>query len=318
VSKDKKTGTVPVKMTGAPEKPGAPVFLWAGIALAASGSLFFNLYHDTNALAVLLIAIPAGVIPPLMTVFLAHAIKEVTETWTTICVFAVTLLMMAVSAKGSAPVLAPAYGELGAYSLSIALDGSDLLLLFALIQHYKKVREYKLWLTAPDARYQPAVPAAGGTDLRAGTGGTNRLAPTGTGLVVPVPAPVVPAVPGGTVTTVPASAPHAIPAKGSGTSQQPAGGKQPPGNRRKREADPELCERVVREFAAAHPRPGAESIDRRRIRAEKFLAEFRERTGERANNQEIAKALQVHPKRDIPEIRAGITEPEGERGEETG
>ena len=71
---------------------------------------------------------------------------------------------------------------------------------------------------------------------------------------------------------------------------------------------------IVREFAAAHPRPGAESIDRRRARAEKFLAEFRTRTGERANNNELGKALGVHPKRDVPEIRAGITEP-GERPE---
>jgi len=285
----------------APDEPGAPVFLWAGIVLAASGSLFFNLYHDTAALAVLLIAIPAGVIPPIMTVFLAHAIKEVTETWTTVCVFAVTLLMMAVSAKGSAPVLAPAYGELGAYALSVALDGSDLLLLFALIQHYKKVRDYKLWLAAnPTAA--PAAPAPRARQT-VPVVGANALVPAGTGTSAP-----------GTTTVVVVPPTTGAPA---GTGARPAGERhQPPVVRARRAADPGLREQVITEFAAAHPRPGAESLDHRRVRAEKFLAEFRERTGERANNYELGRALGVHPKRDVPEIRAGITEAEGEQPED--
>ena len=135
----------------------------------------------------------------------------------------------------------------------------------------------------------------GGTDRRHGparTGGTDRTHPRGTdGSVPPARAggtnEVAPT--GGTdVTAVPAAG-----AKGSGARQQPAGERRHGAARRKREADPELCERVVREFAAAHPRPGAESIGRRRERAEKFLAEFRERTGERANNDELGKALGV-------------------------
>jgi hypothetical protein len=143
-------------------------------------------------------------------------------------------------------------------------------------------------------RHRQVVPAT------AGTASVPAVPAPGTDAVVPVPA-----TPGTDVT--------AAPAKPAGEGQ--AANRPVPAARRKREADPELCERVVREFAVAHPRPGAESVDRRRARAEKFLAEFRARTGERANNGEIAKALGVHPKRDVPEIRAGITEPDEVRQE---
>jgi len=73
---------------------------------------------------------------------------------------------------------------------------------------------------------------------------------------------------------------------------------------------PGLREQVVCEFAAAHPRPDAESLDRRRARAEKFLAEFRRRTGERANNTELGKAMKVS-KATAGEIRRAIPGKEG-------
>jgi hypothetical protein len=168
-----------------------------------------------------------------------------------------------------------------------------------------------------DGRHGPAptsgTDAGTGTPAPARASGTDRTVPVartaGTDEAAPAPTS------GTDVST--ASAAGGTDAEGGGARQQPAGERRQAVARRKREADPELCERIVREFAAAHPRPGAESIDRRLARAGIFLAEFRERTGERANNDELGKALGVHPKRHVPEIRAGITEPpEGERSED--
>ena len=42
----------------APERPESPFILWAGIIAAGGGSVFFNTYHDTHALQVV-VGVPA-------------------------------------------------------------------------------------------------------------------------------------------------------------------------------------------------------------------------------------------------------------------
>jgi hypothetical protein len=147
-----------------------------------------------------------------------------------------------------------------------------------------------------------AAPTQGtdGTDghrrraLTQGTDGHRRPAPTGTGASAPA---------GG---TRPAPA-------GAGTGGSGAGEKRSAGARAPRTANPELCKAVVEEIRS-RKHPALEGVPQQIARAGQIIAEFRERTGERINNQELGLAMGVH-KRSIPEIRAAVTEPEGERPE---
>jgi hypothetical protein len=125
-----------------------------------------------------------------------------------------------------------------------------------------------------------------------GTDGHRRPAPAGTGASAPA---------GG---TRPAPA---------GTGGRGAGERRSAGARAPRTADPELCKAVVEEIRGRE-RPPLEGVPQQIARAEQIITEFRERTGERINNQELGLAMGVH-KRSIPEIRAALTEPEGERPE---
>ena len=133
-----------------------------------------------------------------------------------------------------------------------------------------------------------ATAPGNGTGHRApGTGpdGTARhqeAAPTGDGATAP-------AVPG---------------ARTAGEKRASAGARQ--------KADPELRARVVREFAAAHPRPTVESLDHLRARAARFDAKFREAANVEWNNDEMSRALGIH-KRRVPEVRAALAAPAGER-----
>ena len=286
----RKASTVPAKpvTAAAPEKPGTPFFTWAGIIGTAAGSLLFNLNHDTHHLATLFIAVPAGVLPPLMTVFLGHSIKEAEENWLKVCVFAVTISFMAVSAQGSGPVLQPAYGVFGSYQLSITLDAGDLILLYVLIRHYSRVRIYRQWLReqktaaaatiAAAVQVRPAVP-----EPRAGTARTTRTAtpePAPGTMPEPVPVPAEPA---------PAPAPGSE-NQGAGTPDAPpAAGGQP-----EDKAAEAARERLVDEMAARPGnRPGPESMTHREERGARLLAEFRDKTGTEMNLRQFGKALGV-------------------------
>jgi hypothetical protein len=288
-----------------PEKPGSPFFLWAGIVLTSSGTLFFNLYHDTHLLN-LLVAVPAGILPPVNSVILGHAVKAVGDWWVKAGVFAVTICFMAVSATGSAQVLAPAYHLWGGYVLMLALDAGDLFLLYALIGHYEKVRIYKRWVLG-----RPVVATSG-------------------------PAPVL-AEPG---TAAPAVTPEPVPGHGSGTgsgnrppvpelapAEAPAGSRNRGSDPRPAEkpapawvtADTALRKKVAAEMASRQ-RPAVEGMRQREARAAKILAEFREKTGAEMNLGDFAKAVGVS-KATAGEIRRAVmTAPEGEQaeGEEVG
>jgi hypothetical protein len=293
----------------APEKPGRPVFLWSGIIGAAAGSLFFNLYHDTHLLPTLVIAIPAGVLPPYMTVVLGHAIKEIEGLLIKLAVFTVTIAAMAVSAIASAPSLVAAYGPVGAYILPISLDCADLILLFALIKHYERAREHARWLANQAARNQrpaqnqPAAPVSAAVvpalEPPAGTTGTAR------GAVVPG---VVPGTTPGT-TAVPVT-----PASATATPVPVAAVKPPRPAPRDETADA-AREKIVAEIAARpENRPaGPESTTHRAARGDRILAEFRQRADAEMNLREFARAMGVS-KATAGEIRRSIITPAaGER-----
>lgn len=299
--KRRKTSTAQT-MTAAPEKPGSPFFLWAGIVLTASGTLFFNLYHDTRLLN-LLVAIPAGILPPVNSVILGHAVKAVGDWWVKAGVFAVTICFMAVSATGSAMVLAPAYHLWGGYVLMLALDAGDLFLLYALIGHYEKVRAYKQWtLGRPFIAMPDVVPSAAAV-----------LAPTGTGATA-VPEPV----PGATV-LVPGTAAVPVPVGAEPAPVSSSGGKpgRPPVNKSPdaKTADAALRRKLADEMASRQ-RPAVEGVHQREVRAAKILTEFREKTGTEMNLGDFAKAVGVS-KATAGDIRRTITAgPEGEQSED--
>lgn len=300
----------------APEKPDSSFILWAGILAAAGGSVFFNVYHDTHSLPSELVGVIAGILPPFMAATIIHAVKVTREKWVKVCVFIVTAGAMVVSAVGASEVLQAAYHSWGSYLFMLVLDSADLLLLYAIMEHYEKVRAYRKWVKASlAAQAAAALEATAG----AGTGspghaapapGTSPAAPAprhrGTGQPVPAAKRLVP----------PRPVPGGAPAGATGESGVRDG--QPPAAAfRARTADPELCKRVVAEFAAAHPRPAVEDVDQLRARAVKFLDGFRDQTGERANNAELGRALHIHPKRQVPKLRAAISEPDEEQaGEE--
>lgn len=299
----------------APEKPESPFFLWAGIALAGCGSLFFNHSHDVLSLGHNYLAVLAGILPPVLAVIVPHAIKHVDTGPMRAAVFAGSIGAMLVSAKGTAVVLTPAYGTPIAWTYSLVLDGIALTCLYALTSHYRKAHAYKLWLAAPQARNQPAAPVPGVVPEPAPVLPAVVLAPEPgpgtTGAVVPA------AVPGTAAVPVPAAEPSAVTGTGSaGRGSAPsAGGKPAPGKslRSRGAASDAAREEIVDEIAARpenQPRP--ESLPQRLVRGQRILAEFEERTGERMNLRELGKAMRVS-KATAGEVRRSITGPEGEQ-----
>jgi hypothetical protein len=239
-----------------------------------------------------------------MTVFLGHSIKEAEENWLKICVFAVTISFMIVSALGAGPVLRPAYGPIGSYQLAITLDAGDLILLYVLIRHYGRVRIYRQWLRgqgqpsaaaagqAPAPVWPPAAVVPEPRPGTAGTAGTTRTAePEPVAGTTPVPAEPAPA-------PVAGSENHGSgPRPGDGNDSPAPGG---------RPTDPALREGVTAEIAARpENRPSAESTTRREERGRRILAEFLDRTKEEMNLREFGKALGVS-KAVAGEIRRAI------------
>jgi hypothetical protein len=323
----------------APEKPESAFVLWAGTVGVASGSVFLNTYHDTLSLKVVAIGILVGFLPPFVSATTIHAAKIISGTWAKVGVFLVTVGAMVVSARGASFVLEPAYQGWGSYLYSVVLDGADLLLLYAIMQHYDKVREYRKWVKswlAAQGRNQPAGP---GTTVPV-TAGTAPVPEPGTGAVVPVaPAPVRDAVPAvvpepapGTVpvppepspvpdvvpVAVPAVVPPVVPEPAAAPAKTPEDGTRGPGREQKPSQSASakaelqaLRQRLVQEFAD-RPRPVMEDASHRTGRAARFLAEFRQKTGVEMNNAELGKALRVS-KATAGEIRSDVAGPGGEQ-----
>lgn len=315
-----------------PEKPESPFILWAGILGASTGSIFFNTYHDTHSLPSVAVGILAGFLPPFMAATTIHAVKVTGENWVKVCVFLVTVAAMVVSAIGASQLLKPAYFSWGSYLFPFVLDSADLLLLYAIMEHYEKAQAFKKWVKAQaGAHAGTAIPAPGtgttppapapapdGAGHQAPAVGTGRA--TGTGAPAPAAVPTT----AGTALTAPQTRAlgtgRAVP-DGHGTGRlalepapAPAAPAAEPAARpaakgsRARSADPALCKAVVDEIAG-RPHPAIEDATQLVDRAQKIVEEFRTRTGERMNNSELGLALHVH-KRRVPEIRAQLTEPD--------
>lgn len=298
----KQNGTPAQTSTPIPEQPGGTLFLWLGIIGAASGSLFFNLYNDSQTLPAV-IAGAAGFLPPFMSVVLGHAVKDVEEGWAKVGVFVVTIGAMSVSARGSAEVLSPALGVWGGYLLSVVLDGADLILLYALIKHYGKARHYKQWLATEGAGTSLAPVLA---TAPAGSEPVARVVPNHTPEPVPAQSePVAPVPSSGSGLPVPVAAKATAPAKHPRTQSRTA---------TTAEDRQSLRAAVVTEMAA-RPRPAMEHAAQRVARAESLLTEYQQRTGIKMSLAELGKALGVS-KATAGEIRSAITEPEGERAGE--
>lgn len=333
-----KTGGTPEALEPAevPEKPESPFILWAGILGASTGSVFFNTYHDTHSLPSVTVGVLAGFLPPFMAATTIHAVKVTGETWVKVCVFLVTIAAMVVSAIGASQLLKPAYFSWGSYLFPFVLDSADLLLLYAIMEHYEKAHAFKKWVKAqagaPAGKAIPApgvgttAPAPDGAGHRAPAADTTRAPGTGTDAQAPVAVPTAP----GTALTAPEAPTAALGTgravlDGHGTGRlalepAPAAPVAEPAARpaakgpRARSADPALCKAVVDEIAG-RPRPAVEDATQLVDRAEKILAEFRTRTGERMNNGELGLALRIH-KRRVQEIRAQVAEPDAAGQEE--
>jgi hypothetical protein len=319
-----KQGGIPELPADAPEKPESTFFLWIGIAGAASGSVFFNTYHDTHSLKNMAVGILAGFLPPFMAATAIHAVKMTEETWVKICVFLLTIGAMVVSAQGAAQVLGPAYHSWSGYLFMFVLDGIDLILLYALMQYYKKINAYrkwvKEWLAAQAAAASAPAPAAP-VQVAAPAPAPAPAAP----VQVAAPAPAVRPAP-----AVPALAPvqrPSRPALAAGT-----GAPAPKRATAAVSADAELRMTIAKEMRD-RDRPAIEDTQQKIARLQEFVGEFHTRTGgARMNADEASIALRTH-KSKIAALRACISEPgeppaageqeraaagEQERGEETG
>lgn len=315
-------GGIPELPADAPEKPESTFFLWIGIAGAASGSVFFNTYHDTHSLKNMAVGILAGFLPPFMAATAIHAVKMTEETWVKICVFLLTIGAMVVSAQGAAQVLGPAYHSWSGYLFMFVLDGIDLILLYALMQYYKKVNAYrkwvKEWLAAQGAGMgKPAPAPAAPVQAAAAPAPAVRPAPPVPALApAPVQRPSRPALTAGTGPGAPA--PKRAAAAKPATAAVPA--------------DAEFRMTIAKEMRD-RDRPAIEDTQQKIARLQEFVDEFRTRTGgARMNADEASIALRTH-KSKIAALRACISEPgeppaaggqeraaagEQERGEETG
>lgn len=304
----------------APEKPESPFILWAGIIAAGGGSVFFNTYHDTHALQVV-VGVPAGFLPPFMAATIIHAVKVTKQDWVKVCVFLVTIAAMVVSAIGAAHVLQDAYYTWGSYLFPFVLDSADLLLLYAIMEHYEKVHEYRKWIKehlAAESRNQgPGSGSAVPAEPAARSGAVLPVVPEPAPEPVPVPPEPRPAhdtAPPVVPDTVPAVVPEpSVPAAKTpkGDSRGP-GREQRPSQSASAKAELQaLRQRLVQEFAD-RPRPVMEDASHRVGRAAGFLAEFRQKTGVEMNNAELGKALRVS-KATAGEIRSDVTGPGGEQ-----
>ena len=274
-----------------------------------------------------------------MAATIIHAVKVTKQDWVKVCVFLVTIAAMVVSAIGAAHVLRDAYYTWGSYLFPFVLDSADLLLLYAIMEHYEKVHEYRKWIKeylAAQSRNQApgsgsAVPVITGTALApaAGPGSAVPAEPAArSGAVLPVvpepalePVPVPPeprpardTVPPVVPDTVPAVVPEpSVPAaKTPEDDSRGAGREQKPPQSASAKAELQaLRQRLVQEFAD-RPRPVMEDASHRVDRAAGFLAEFRQKTGVEMNNAELGKALRVS-KATAGQIRSDVTGPGGEQ-----
>lgn len=299
MSKDKDDRPAPGKPAeAAPEKPGSAFFTWLGILGCSTGSLFFNISNDTHYLHPHFLAGLAGFLPPFLTVTLGHSSREVTDKQTKWFILAVAVGAMAVSAKGVAYVLQPAYGLYGGIGFAVVLDGGTLILLNVLIEHYQKARLYKRWLKAQDTRNQsaPSAPSVRAPAREPRTGTTKAAVPGTTLVPAQVTAEPATAIPG-----------TAIAALGSGLHADAKPGHPAQGGY-SQVADINR-EKVVDEIAARR-RPAGESEEDRKARAEKILADY-----PWMNLRQFAKAMVVS-KTTAGEIRRAITGQEGEQSAE--
>jgi hypothetical protein len=296
----KADAAIPTAPAAAPENPPAGVagFAWAGIIVAAGGSLTFNIWHDYHAVNLpLVLAVIAGSIPPFLSAVLAHvAVTLNCGLPGKAVVFAVTGGAMVVSAFASSQVLAPGYGIGMGVVYSLVMDAAAMTCLYFLFRAYEARAAHSRWLAGREA----GTAAADGNHAGGAEAGNQPGEAAGSAVLVPGTA----VVPGGPVPVTgsgndgdaaagnrgeagaPSARPGAVAARSSGQSRAPRTRSAP------EEGAGESREAVVEEIAA-RPRPTLESTAQQQRRALEVLAEFRRRTGCRMSNQELARALGV-------------------------
>jgi hypothetical protein len=305
--------TSPQNVAVAPQIPAAGVagFAWAGIVVAAGGSLTFNIYHDSHSLKELLLALVAGFLPPFLSSILAHVAValdsgKLTKAW----IFLVTAGAMFVSAFASSQVLAPAYGLAVGIVFSLVIDAASMTCLLVLLRIYAARAAYRRWeqgqnagTTATDQNH--AADGSGNHGDPRGSG-ARTIPARGSGTITPNHVMV----PGTTATPVTAtvgdgSEPSVAGSGGAQkTAPKPAARHAAPIETRSapvpRPADDAEAERIrklraeVTEDLASRERPGLESAEQKERAVLAILAEFRQRTGLRMNNRELGKALRMN------------------------
>ena len=274
----------------APVKFGTDVVVvaYAGIIAAASGSLTFNIWHATHKGHLqILLAVILGFLPPFLATALAHLAAATRlgrpgRAW----VFFITAGMMFVSAYSSAQVLEPADGLPVSILFSLFTDAASMTCLFILMKAFAASADYAKWFATYGQPAQAVVPGTSGNDKALAVSGT-AAGPGNASL---------PDAPGTTV------APAREPGR-SGTGAHVAAARSkaelavrtPAGAGEDRTA-------VVAEIAT-RPRPALETAEQRQARALAAVTEFKQRTGQRMNNTELARALGMRKARRRPDPR---------------
>jgi hypothetical protein len=139
---------------------------WAGIIVAATVSLTSNIYHDMHvmigrealnpALAILF-----GFAPPFLSAVVGHmaavsGFNRAGKTWT----YLLTIVMMGVSAYGTASTIHSADGWYAGIAFAVGIDAISITCLYVLIEASGQARRYQAHLAAHEAAAPaPAVPS---------------------------------------------------------------------------------------------------------------------------------------------------------------